>query len=70
MNAARITTGGTAVYEPTGAEFAAFLEQAVGTQFAMSVDEFDAAVERGDLDESSPEVSYLVALLSARTNGD
>lgn len=64
MNVTRTTSGGTAVYEPTESEFAAFLEREAA-QFGMSIEEFRRALAEGELDASTPEVSYLLALLNA-----
>ena len=70
MNATHVTQAGTIIYEPSAAEFDELLEELAEARVGMSITDFRAAYERGELDEASPNVSYLLSLLSAQTNGD
>jgi hypothetical protein len=70
MNATHVTQAGTAIYEPSAAEFDSLLDELAKARLGMSMAEFQRAYERGELNEASPSVSYLLALLGARTNGD
>lgn len=58
MDVTFTTSGGTDVYEPTEAEFADFLEKEAAN-LGMSVEVFRRAVAGGELNSSTPEVSYL-----------
>jgi hypothetical protein len=63
MNSTHNTVGGTAIYEPTSEEFAAYLEKLSQDAVGMPVAEFEKSYEAGEFDESDPAVSDLAALV-------
>ena len=70
MNATHVTQAGTAIYEPSTAEFDSLLDAIAKARLGMSMAEFQKAYKRGELDEASPSVSYLLALAGTRANGN
>lgn len=69
MNSVLTTDAGTEVYEPSPREYAEYLEARAWALSGMSVVEFKRAYEAGEVDESDPAVSELVALLRIGQNG-
>jgi hypothetical protein len=69
MNSVLTTDAGTEVYEPSTVEYAEYLESQAQQLSGRSVDEFTRAYGAGELDESDPAVSELVALLRIGQNG-
>jgi hypothetical protein len=68
MNATRTTAGGTLIFEPSSEEFSSFLESIAQREIGMSIAEFESEYRAGRLDETSPNVSYLAALLNSLTS--
>jgi hypothetical protein len=69
MNSVLTTDAGTAVYEPSAKEYAEYLEAQARALLGTPVAEFKRAYEAGEVDESDPAVSELVALLRIGQNG-
>lgn len=70
MNSVLTTDAGTEIFEPSAQEYADFLEgQARALWGGRSVAEFEGAYEAGELDETDPAVSELIALLRIGQNG-
>lgn len=69
MNSVLTTGAGTKVYEPSAKEYAEYLEARAQSLSGMSVSEFKRAFEGGDVDDTDPGVSELVALLRIGQNG-
>lgn len=69
MNPSHYTTAGTAVYEPSQAEYDDYLERRTQSATGLTVAEFHRAYADRELDEADPVVSELVALLRIGQNG-
>ena len=69
MNSVLVTDAGTEVYEPSVQEYAEYLEARAQALASMSVADFKSAYQDGELDDSDPGVSELVALLRIGQNG-
>ena len=64
-----LTDAGTPVLDMTDAEYRAFLENEVRESVGMSIDEFLAAAERGEIDWGDPDAFYAAGVLGIGQNG-
>lgn len=69
MNPTHQTAAGTAVFEPTQAEYDAFVERAVQERVGMAPGEFIEKFAAGELDDSDPAVVEVASLLQLGQNG-
>jgi hypothetical protein len=70
MNPTLTTTAGTALYEPTAAEYNQYLERRVQAATGLTVEQFSEAYSKRELDQGDPAVSEMIALLRIGQNGD